>query len=1322
MKFADRDTVGFGEFVSYTLDISNNMYQALINAQVLDRPSRGATFIEGSVTLDGKTLADPIRDAEGDVVFDLGMLLPLTSYELSYVVQFTAAAKEGRNENTALVSGSQAGTGTYRQSPVARAVVDLNNSGGVFAREGTVIGSVFMDCNADGIRGDANEPGIPGVRIVTQQGLSVVTDRDGKYSLNGLRPITHAFLVQPETLPRGTSVSVTRTNDLMRGGSRLIPLKRGEMRAEHFAVETCSPEAMDEVKARQAWFDENRQPEGLTASDLPIQGARAANRSARTEAGVATTTQLTSDMLDKATEASETKSLREKAAQAQTMRPLPSLMDSLDNTAGFIGLENGQELARSTTKVRIKANMDLTLSLLLNGREVSASQLGERSTLEKKNLQALEYVAVKLRAGVNTLTLIGKDPFGIERERVEITVTAAGDPARLDIIVPETASADPTAIVPVVVRILDVRGRPVPVSAVVTLSAKRGLWDVEDIRPGTPGIQAYIDNGEATFDLIPPQVSGPDTISVTSGFDRAEARVTFTPNLNERILIGVIEGAISLGGGDNGEIMPKGQFSSFEDTTTGLNGEIYLKGVIRGDALLTLRYSGDRDTEDRLFRDIRGDEYYPVYGDNSERGYDAQSSSNLYVKIEKGRSYVLYGDIAVEPEASAFDLGGLRRVATGAKAHWEDDRTSVTVFAAQTSAEQSVVEIPGRGVSGPYDLDLSGYVDGSERVEILVRDEEGGDILSTTPMRRGTDYILDFFRDTITFDAPVRQFDGDGNLISIRVTYEVSEEGADQYWLYGAEVNHQLSDRTMVGARLVHADAEKGTRARERLVSAYVAHSALKGGEWEAEVARSEDAEGIQDHAARLSYGYEDETHRFEAEAIYTGADFIAGGGLAQAGTTQVRLSYGRKLDRKSALAISAEYVADRLGGSERITLEALYGRQLSTTLRGEIGVELTRRTAGDTTGDIDETDTALLLGARWQPKDRDNTTVQADLRVPVSGRDGTELTLGLHSEPKKGWRVYNEAELTLGDGVAMTRFNLGFDYQLNDWLDGNLDLSNGVGEDSTLLTQGLTATWKKSENVTYTFDLEHARELEVGEHKLTSVAVGAKWQTPDENRVGDADLEATFEPTGETFYANFGMAEKISDDLTVLGRARAAVDNRNDADIQRLRTRMGLAYRPLTDPRLEVLAWYEARIEQKHGRSVTHMWSVDASYEASADLRLNGKYAGQHQSYTSEIGTGGRSLTQLIQAGALYEFGNNRFQIGANAAYLWDNAGNSARGLGAEIGFVPAKGTQIALGYHHSTGQVEGQSALYQDGFYLRMNLLLDNSLWDRLDGFLGN
>ena len=103
----------------------------------------------------------------------------------------------------------------------------------------------------------------------------------------------------------------------------------------------------------------------------------------------------------------------------------------------------------------------------------------------------------------------------------------------------------------------------------------------------------------------------------------------------------------------------------------------------------------------------------------------------------------------------------------------------------------------------------------------------------------------------------------------------------------------------------------------------------------------------------------------------------------------------------------------------------------------------------------------------------------------------------------------------------------------------------------------------------------------------------------------------------------------------------------------------------------------------------------------------------------------GGSSVsatTQIIQAGLNYEFGDDRFQIGANAAHLWDGAGNTTSGLGAEFGFVPTKGTLLAIGYNKANSSLAGSSDLYQEGFYLRFNLLLDNSLWDQLDGFLGD
>ena len=58
----------------------------------------------------------------------------------------------------------------------------------------------------------------------------------------------------------------------------------------------------------------------------------------------------------------------------------------------------------------------------------------------------------------------------------------------------------------------------------------------------------------------------------------------------------------------------------------------------------------------------------------------------------------------------------------------------------------------------------------------------------------------------------------------------------------------------------------------------------------------------------------------------------------------------------------------------------------------------------------------------------------------------------------------------------------------------------------------------------------------------------------------------------------------------------------------------------------------------------------------------------------------------------------------------------------GAEFGFTPREGILLALGYNKARGRVAGQSGLYDEGFYFRFNLLLDNSLWTQFDQFLGS
>jgi hypothetical protein len=52
-------------------------------------------------------------------------------------------------------------------------------------------------------------------------------------------------------------------------------------------------------------------------------------------------------------------------------------------------------------------------------------------------------------------------------------------------------------------------------------------------------------------------------------------------------------------------------------------------------------FDSDKNTQGRLFRDIQPEEFYPVYGDASVKGFDAQSTGRLYVRVDKNNSFLL---------------------------------------------------------------------------------------------------------------------------------------------------------------------------------------------------------------------------------------------------------------------------------------------------------------------------------------------------------------------------------------------------------------------------------------------------------------------------------------------------------------------------------------------------------------------------------------------------------------------------------------------------------------------------------------------------------
>jgi hypothetical protein len=236
----------------------------------------------------------------------------------------------------------------------------------------------------------------------------------------------------------------------------------------------------------------------------------------------------------------------------------------------------------------------------------------------------------------------------------------------------------------------------------------------------------------------------------------------------------------------------------------------FVKGTIRGDLLLTAAYDSDKDTRARLLRDVRPDELYPVYGDASLRSFDARSADRLYVRIDKNKSYALYGDFVTGDgftqaigqgavaSLKARSLGNFNRTATGVRLHHEQGNLAGNVFAFRDSLRQVVEEIASQG-SGPYGLRNDGVLEGSEKIEVLVRDRnQPSRIVSVRALVRLVDYTFEPFSGRVLLTSFLPSVDDELNPVSLRVTYEV-DQGGSEFWVVGGDAQWRATEQLEIG-------------------------------------------------------------------------------------------------------------------------------------------------------------------------------------------------------------------------------------------------------------------------------------------------------------------------------------------------------------------------------------------------------------------------------------------------------------------------------------------------------------------------------------------
>ncbi len=285
-KSVNRPQSDIGDVVTYTLRVRNVGNGAALRVVIEDRLPAGFRYIPGTTQVAvnaGAALAptaDPVGGVGPKLDFRVPSVLAVNNEAIvTYKVRIGVGSQQGDGINKAIARNGNV------SSNEARAKVKVDS--GVFTTQACVIGKVFVDCNNNHIQ-DAEELGIPGVRLLLQDGTSMITDSEGKYSYCGLQPKSNVLKVDGLTLPRGARLTTSSNRNLGDANSLFLDVKNGELVRADFIEGSCSNTVLEQVKSRRTdgevrapGTEKKGQPakkfEGKSSS-YPQQGTDSANQ------------------------------------------------------------------------------------------------------------------------------------------------------------------------------------------------------------------------------------------------------------------------------------------------------------------------------------------------------------------------------------------------------------------------------------------------------------------------------------------------------------------------------------------------------------------------------------------------------------------------------------------------------------------------------------------------------------------------------------------------------------------------------------------------------------------------------------------------------------------------------------------------------------------------------------------------------------------------------------------------------------------------------------------------------------------------------------
>lgn len=742
-----------GDVIQYRIEVANRDARRNTGAvTVRDVLPAGMRLRPDTVRVDGVRVTADVAGNGREFAVTIPTIAASRSALLTYLAEVIVSAQPGSALNRATAADNRGA-----QSNIAEATISIKRD--QLGDRMTIIGRITDGgCSVDPGKAD----GIMGVRVMLQDGSYTVTDEDGRYHFEGVRPGIHVVQIDPSTLPldREAVDCARSTQSAGSAISRFVEGRGGSLKRADFRAVAGKPRAAPEKAAIEA-------PKVL--SDPEAAGAGR-------------------DWL---------------AGQASG---IAWLFPEIDHNP-----------RAKAIRAAVKHAPGQTVSFRVNGKPAGELTFEGTSKSADGSVAVSLWRGLEIREGENRLVAEVKDANGVTVETLERSVHYSITPMRASLIREKSVLVADGVTRPVIaVRLTDRDGKPVragltgdfavpaPYYPAVEADAQQAR-QLAGLERAQPVWKIDGDDGIAYIELEPTTASG--TLSMDFNFrdDKVTRKQTIEtwldPGNRPWTVVGFAAGTLGYSTLDD-------RMEPVAETTDDLNADarlaLYAKGRVRGKWLMTLAYDSDKDKDDARFGGVIDPRaYYTIYADRNETRYDAASVRKLYLRLERPQFYAMFGDI--ETGISEPELARYQRALNGGKAEYRGRNVAATAFAADTPYRFRRDEIQGNGLTGPYQLGAKDILPNSERIVIETRDRLHSErIVDSVSLSRHVDYDIDYLSGTIRFREPVLSRSSNLDPQFIVAEYEV--DGVGQRVLNaGGRVSYQSNDKKIrVGATFIH--------------------------------------------------------------------------------------------------------------------------------------------------------------------------------------------------------------------------------------------------------------------------------------------------------------------------------------------------------------------------------------------------------------------------------------------------------------------------------------------------------------------------------------